>query len=146
MNYILNWISFSVIFLYIIPIVLFVYTWNVMHLKAFVGMALTAWLSESLKWYVIKDASTRPKGAKDCNLLCNDGNQEGQPGMPSSHSAQVAFFTGFYFFQTNNPLIRGLLIGYELLVMISRYLKRCHTIEQIGGGTLFGLTLSLLFR
>jgi len=143
---ILNIISFSIIFLYIIPIVLFVYSKNVFHLKALVGLGLTGWLSESLKHHIIKDASPRPKGAQDCNLLCNDGNQEGQPGMPSSHSAQVAFFTGMYYFQTTNPFIRAFLVCYELLVMLSRYLKRCHTIQQIGVGTLFGLILSLIFR
>lgn len=102
----------------------------------------TTSLSEFLKHYVIRDASPRPPGATDCNLLCNDGNQVGQPGMPSSHSAEVAFFASYYWNETKNPILRGLLVLYAAAVMTSRYLKRCHTISQIGVGALLGWTLS----
>ena len=142
----LDFISFSVIFLSIVPVGLFIYTHNYFHLKALIGIYLTTFLSEWLKYNVFGTASPRPKGAKDCNLWCNDGMQEGKPGMPSSHSAEVAFFTGVYYYQTTNPILRFLLVAYEILIMASRYLKRCHTIEQIGVGTLFGLTLSVFFR
>jgi membrane-associated phospholipid phosphatase len=138
----LNAISFSVIFLYLVPIVLFLYTQNLQHLLGFVGLIGTTGLSEFLKHYVIKGASPRPQGATDCNLMCNDGNQEGQPGMPSSHSAEVVFFTSYYWGQVTHPLLRALLLLYALAVMASRYLKRCHTLSQIGIGALLGLTLS----
>jgi membrane-associated phospholipid phosphatase len=79
---------------------------------------------------------------KNCNFLCDDGNQAGRPGMPSSHSAEVAFFSGFYYHQTTNPIIRSLLVIYAGLVMLSRYVKKCHTINQIGVGALLGTGLS----
>jgi len=142
----LNAISCSVIFLYLIPIVLAMYTQQASQLLGLVGLYGTTLISEFLKLYVIQDRSPRPKGATDCNLLCNDGNQEGRPGMPSSHSAEVAFFAGYYWDQVENPLARFALVAYALAVMTSRYLKRCHTINQIGGGTLLGLTLSALLR
>jgi len=143
----LDFISSSVVLLFILPICFFLATHNYFHLKALAGICLTTFLSEWLiKHRLIGTASPRPKGAKDCNLWCNDGIQEGKPGMPSSHSAEVAFFTGVYYYQTTNPILRFLLVAYEILIMASRYLKRCHTIEQIGVGTLFGLTLSVFFR
>ena len=142
----LNIISFSVVFLYLVPIVLFFYTQNLQQLLGLVGLGGTTLLSEFLKYYVINNRSPRPKGATDCNVLCHDGNQEGRPGMPSSHSAEVAFFAGYYWDQVSHPALRVALVVYAVLVMASRYLKRCHTLEQIGAGTLLGLTLSALLK
>jgi membrane-associated phospholipid phosphatase len=142
----LNVISFSVVFLYLVPIVLFFYTRKFSDLLGLVGLYGTTLLSEFLKHYVIQDRSPRPRGATDCNLLCNDGNQEGRPGMPSSHSAEVAFFASYYWDQVEHPALRLALLGYAAAVMTSRYLKRCHTINQIGVGTLLGFTLSAAFK
>jgi membrane-associated phospholipid phosphatase len=139
-----NTISTSVILLYIIPIFLYGITGNYIHFKAFIGTVGTTIISETIKYFFVGKQSPRPQGAKDCNLLCNDGNQTGQPGMPSSHSAEVAFFSAFYYQQTNNTPIRVLLVLYAALVMLSRYIKRCHTINQIGVGAILGLSLSWL--
>ena len=62
--------------------------------------------------------------------------------MPSSHSAEVVFFSAFYIQQTNNIIIKICLVVYAGLVMLSRYIKRCHTINQIVAGALLGLSLS----
>ncbi len=130
--------------IYILPFLLYLYTGNQIHFRAFLGASGTTILSEGIKYWFIRDSSPRPKGAKDCDLLCKDGNQEGQPGMPSSHSALVAYFAGFYYQQTNNILVRAFLILYAGLVMMSRYVKRCHTINQIIVGSILGLSLSWL--
>jgi membrane-associated phospholipid phosphatase len=135
-------LSKSVILIYIIPLVLYVITGNYIHLKGFLGVAGTTIISETLKFFFVGKASPRPQGARDCNLLCNDGNQSGKPGMPSSHSASAAFFTGFYFYQTDNKFIRSALVIYTGLVMLSRYLKKCHTISQVLVGALLGVSLS----
>ena len=139
-----DYISMSAGLLYGIPLVLYYFTGDATQLKALVGMIGTTALSEGIKKFIIKDANPRPQGALNCNLLCNDGNQSGRPGMPSSHSAQVAFFTGFYIQIIDNRFIKILLIVYAAAVMLSRYLKRCHTINQIVVGATFGLILSYL--
>ncbi len=138
-------ILMSVGILYLIPLIFYILTKNQMHLKAFIGVGGTTIISESIK-YVLGKVSPRPEGAKNCNLLCNDGNQSGQPGMPSSHSATVAFFSGFYFQETDNIIIKLFLVGYAALVMASRYMKKCHTINQIAGGALLGVSLSWIVR
>lgn len=138
-------ISMSVGILYLIPLVFYFIAHDPIHLMAFIGTGATTIISESIK-YVLGKVSPRPEGAKNCNLLCNDGNQSGQPGMPSSHSATVAFFSAFYFQETNNIWIKTILVGYAGLVMASRYMKRCHTINQIIGGAILGVSLSLLVR
>ena len=135
----LDIISFSTGFLYIISFVLYTITGAVYHIKGAIGLGLTVGLSEFIKKFIIKDISLRPKGASNCNLLCNDGNQSGKPGMPSSHSAAAAFFTVYYFNYTDNIVIKLFLVLYTILVAVSRYLKRCHTIYQIGSGLTFGL-------
>jgi membrane-associated phospholipid phosphatase len=115
-----------------------------MHLVALFGTIGTTILSEVLKLGFIKKLSPRPDGAKNCNLMCNDGIQSGQPGMPSSHSAQVSFFTGFYLQYSTNIYVKIALAIYALFVMVSRYIKKCHTIKEIIVGSRFGFGLSYL--
>jgi membrane-associated phospholipid phosphatase len=136
-------ISMSVGLLYFIPLILFIFTNNSFHLKAFIGLLGTNIISETIKHNFIKNISTRPFGAKNCDLLCVDGDQTGKPGMPSSHSAIVVFFASFYYQYTDNLFIKNLLIVYAIFVMLSRYLKRCHTIIQIVTGAILGLIISV---
>lgn len=135
-------ISMSVGLLVIIPLILYAYTGNSVHIKALFGLLGTTGLSEGLKYNIIRNWSPRPKGARNCNLFCNDGNQQGRPGMPSSHSAEVAFFASFYSQYTTNNYLRAGLFLYAVLVMLSRYTKRCHSLSQITVGTLIGLVMS----
>jgi membrane-associated phospholipid phosphatase len=139
-----DYVSISAGLLYGIPVILYYFTSDIIQLKALIGMVGTVAISETLKKFVIKDANPRPQGASNCNLLCNDGNQSGRPGMPSSHSAQVAFFAGFYIQQTNNWPLKIILVVYAVTVMLSRYIKRCHTINQIVVGGILGVCLSYL--
>jgi membrane-associated phospholipid phosphatase len=139
-------ISLSAVLLYVIPVIGYALTSNFIHIKGLIGLFTTMVLGESIKHYIIKESSPRPKGAYNCNLWCNDGAQEGKPGMPSGHSSQVAFFASFYYEHTQNIWARAGLILYALLVMISRYVKRCHTIPQIATGALLGWTMSRCVR
>ena len=131
-------ISSSTVLLYIIPIVLFINTRNIIYLIGLFGLAGTVGLSEYIKYNIVGNKNPRPPGASNCNLFCNDGPQGGRPGMPSSHSATIGFLIGFYYLSANNTLKVGLLI-YGGLVLLSRYIKHCHTVQQIIIGTLFGL-------
>ena len=139
-------ISMSVGIIYLTPFVLYWMTGQNIHLKAWLGLMGTLGVSHMLKVDVVKQASPRLKGARDCDLMCMDGNQEGKPGMPSGHTSAVTFFSAFYYHQTNNPWIKGLLVLYVILMMVSRYLKRCHTISQIAAGGLIGLLMNYLVQ
>jgi membrane-associated phospholipid phosphatase len=135
-------LSKSIILLYVIPLVLYAITENTIHFKGFLGLAGTIIITETIKYFLIGKSNPRPEGARDCNLLCNDGDQSGKPGMPSTHSSSVAFLSGFYYQQTDNKYIRGALVIYAGLVMWSRYLKKCHSISQILVGALLGVSLN----
>lgn len=124
---------------YIVPLILYLVTKHNKHIIVLFGLAGTVLSSEFIKRFIIGTKSPRPKDAYNCNMLCNDGNQSGKPGMPSSHSAVTAFFVFYYFRETNNIIIKFGLIILLGLVVAARYLKRCHTIYQIGAGILYGL-------
>lgn len=149
-----NVISFSVIGLYGIPWIRYLLTFDSSELYPFWGMIATMIVNESIKYGLIGTASPRPKEATDCNLWVNDGPQGGRPGAPSGHSAQVSFFVGYYLQRlsvlhpTLSPLslvlIRAGLVLYALLVMLSRWTKRCHTLGQIVSGSALGTLLSVM--
>ena len=139
-----NLCSLSLVLIYILPFILYIINHQWIHLIAVAGALGTASFSEFIKYALIKGASPRPHGASDCNLWCNDGKQEGKPGMPSGHSSTVTFFSAFYYQQTTNPWIRALLIVYALVIMWSRYEKKCHSVNQIVSGSLLGLFTSWL--
>ena len=139
-------ISLSVLLVYIIPAILYVNTYNIRDLFAIIGITGSVAASEGIKYFVIKERSLRPIGATDCNLWCTDGNQEGRPGMPSGHSLMATFFAGYYFNEIDNIWIKIALVIFAIAVMISRYTKRCHSIEQIVIGCLLGLFMSQAIR
>ena len=136
----------SVGVIYLTPFVLYWMTGQNIHLKAWLGLMATLGVSHMLKVDVVKQASPRLKGARDCDLMCMDGNQEGKPGMPSGHSSAAAFFSAFYYQQTTNPWIKAALVLYVMIMMVSRYLKRCHSVSQIAVGGLIGLLMNYLVQ
>ena len=142
MKQILDLISNSVNLLYFIPLVLYFYTGNLIHLQGLLGLIAMPIITEFIKYYIVGYMSVRPSGAYDCNTFANDGYQGGKPGMPSSHSGQASYFAGFYWQLTDNFYIRLALILYTLLIVMSRYYKRCHNISQIVIGLLIGLCVS----
>lgn len=141
-----NIISISVLAVYIIPAILYYFTQNPRELKAIAGAFGTVTISEGIKYLIIGTSNPRPKGARDCDIFCRDGLQESRPGMPSGHSAMAAFFAGYYFDETDNVWIKVGLIVFAVLVMYSRWSKRCHSLEQIMAGALFGLCASILIK
>ena len=139
-------ISISVILVYIIPAIMYYYAGNIRDIIAIIGAFATVTISEGIKYGIIGRANPRPKGAYDCNLFCTDGLQEGRPGMPSGHSALVGFFVGYYWNETTNKWVKIGLVIFAALVMYSRYMKNCHSIEQIIIGDLFGIGMSMITK
>lgn len=138
-----DYISMSTGLLYFIPLLFYIQTNSLQHIKYLIGFITTIVSSEYIKLNIIKDTSVRPSKAYNCNLLCTDGAQGGKPGMPSSHAASVAYIITCYA-SKQTPIINLIMILYGILVAISRYIKHCHTINQIIGGTLFGSLCGIL--
>jgi hypothetical protein len=132
-----NIISLSELIVLLSPIYFWFTTYNTIHIIALLGIIVTMIITESIKLWVLPTWS-RPEGAKGCDLLCMSRNDEGKPGMPSGHMSSLAFYGGFY--KITNPLF----YVYGLLVALSRWGKRCHSVDQILGGTVLGGSLGLL--
>ena len=141
-----NILSSSAGLMYIVPLIGFALTHQFYHIEGLIGLFGTLCIGEFLKHIVIGTNGPRPQGARDCNLWCNDGPQGGRPGMPSTHSAQVAFFAIFYSYHLKKPWMRAALYAYALLVMLSRYIKQCHSFPQIVAGTALGIGLCVMYR
>jgi len=141
-NIVVDLLSISIGIVYIIPILLYGYTFDSQHLSIWIGIIRTTWISEFIKYAIVGNLSLRPRGACNCNAFCTNGSCENEPGMPSSHSAIVSYFAYSYIAYltyAQYSLIAISLVVYAFLVMLSRYLKRCHTIYQIGAGAILGV-------
>lgn len=143
-------ISCSEAVLFVLPVVLFYQTNDYSHLTRLATLLATMFSGEAIKYYIIGDASPRPIEAYDCDMFCNNGNQGGKPGMPSTHMAVASAFSILYLPKPISTSITQPIAFYFLLLVgamaSARYYKKCHTIEQIIAGTLFGITCGLIYR
>lgn len=140
-----DFISLTILLCFVMPLVLYSQSGQKKHIKAFFGLIFILLFSEFLKRYIIREKSVRPSDAYNCNTFCNDGKVGGKAGMPSSHSAVVWFFIGFYFSDLENSM-KSISIIFGILMILSRYYKKCHTISQIVAGSLLGLSSGLLLK
>lgn len=83
-------------------------------------------------------SNVRPKGAKQCDILCTSPNDEGKPGFPSGHVATTTcfIFILYHYYPQNRLLIGGL--AYIVSMAYSRMNKKCHTLEQVIAGFIYG--------
>lgn len=103
------------------------------------------------KKYSIVGSGARPLGAKNCGLFVTKTGKVPiwSYGMPSGHSQNAAFFSGYvisYLLDSTIPYpIRTLGIilftCIELGIMYSRVYLKCHTFQQTIIGALIGLIL-----
>jgi membrane-associated phospholipid phosphatase len=85
----------------------------------------------------------RPTGAHGCGAMCDGGAVGGEPGFPSGHMTTVSMFATVMLSQT--AVDWRLLTAWALAVAWSRWVKRCHSVFQIIGGTVFGVGCGVLF-
>jgi membrane-associated phospholipid phosphatase len=127
-----DYISFSeIIFIFAMPIYYFIITHDSIHIFALLGIQGTNIVVELLKRFVFYDWK-RPQNATRCDLLNMSKYDGNMPGMPSGHSATIAFYGAFY------GITSPLFYSYVVLIGMSRYFKNCHTIMQIIMGLVLG--------
>tara|TARA_B100001063_G_scaffold156450_2_gene145922 strand:+ start:2746 stop:3297 length:552 start_codon:yes stop_codon:yes gene_type:complete len=94
----------------------------------------------------------RPYAAKNCGLFLSKKQQKKLKsyGMPSGHSQNSAIFATFLILKllsngvtnTSQIIKMAIIAGLSLSVMISRWVFKCHTVQQIiigaALGTFFG--------
>lgn len=141
-------LSMSILGLFLVPLVFFAWTQHTRHLWIFLGLVLVYLGSEGIKHYLLAPTgwtiAKRPAGASNCNLWCDNGRQEGRPGMPSTHSAEAAYMALVY---GSNAATGGIVWWiYAAAVMLARYQKRCHTIPQLLAGDTWGWSVYQLIH
>ena len=106
------------------------------------------------KKYFLLGSGERPKGAKNCGLFVEgDTKRPNSYGMPSGHSQGSAFFLTYLLMHLrdtniniNKKIIGGSLFTFITLgVMYSRIYLKCHTIQQVILGGLFGMGFGYLY-
>ena len=98
----------------------------------------------------------RPKGAQYCDYLSRNKKAKIR-GFPSGHMSSISLFATFMIllryrkYKNIKSYIKNeyMYILINLLLIIStawaRYYKKCHTILQIGCGTILGILLGCIF-
>lgn len=106
------------------------------------------------KNYPILGIGKRPKGAKDTGCFLTKNNEVSNTyGMPSGHATSAWFFSMYAINVMLNssmnqiPKILGifLFISLGIGIMYSRVKFRCHTIQQVILGGIFGSILGKLY-
>lgn len=90
--------------------------------------------------------SPRPTGAIGCDAFCRGPAVGGKPGFPSGHMATTTAFATSMAFLFPTPLVIGSCVALVAAMGWSRYAKKCHTLTQIIGGTLYGFAIAILFK
>ena len=103
-----------------------------------------------LKKYVFQ-TNGRPPEATNCNVLNKGGPVGGKPGFPSGHTAMAVSLFTFLLIQwykrktTTIPKVLIVTCLFAILVPIARVGLKCHTVEQVQGGVVFGILWGYLF-
>ena len=93
----------------------------------------------------------RPSEATNCNILNQGGPVGGKPGFPSGHTSMAVSLFTFLVIQWYKrkkggiPAILILTGLFAILVPIARVGMKCHTVEQVQGGVVFGMIWGSLF-
>lgn len=148
--YWLDLISVGVVGMIMYPFLRALQTRDLGHLAHGLGIILADVVSKVIKRLTQTTGARvfeRPAGARDCDVMCRNGDVSGRPGMPSGHATIAAYFVAYF-------------VGYELrgrwlslggggaltlflLVIAARVWKRCHNLLQVLVGTLLGAAVGL---
>ncbi|KAH3744744.1 hypothetical protein Pelo_13866 [Pelomyxa schiedti] len=117
----------------------------------------SAAVGAAASWPAVAALGARPAGAPgDCDALClvlgvcADSAVLG--GFPSGHTATLLYYLASQYFsnchhQTGHRRLLSILFYSTLgiLVGVTRLARECHTLPQVLGGALLGLTMAWLF-
>jgi membrane-associated phospholipid phosphatase len=142
-----EFISATAILYAIIPCVYFVAHPTLPTGGWVIAVLAAPFLVKLLKSYTIQypySEFRRPEGARNCNVLMNNGDQTGAPGFPSGHCATAtAFWVGAWMLADGGSGTLIAIVGSMGILSMAwaRMQMRCHSGLQTIAGTMFGAVL-----
>jgi len=137
-------VSISILIVYLFPAYMFILYKHIWWLWFLVGVVSANIVVEGVKEVLVE--YSRPVGAKGCDLFCVGGDVGGQPGFPSGHMTATTMFVGVMWLQYGHTYILLTGIPWILAMGWSRWIKRCHTWEQVVGGIFTGTVFSYIYE
>jgi len=136
-------VSISILFVYLFPAYMFIlykHIWWLCFLLAVISANIVVEGVKGLLPY------GRPAGAKGCDLFCIGGGVGGEPAFPSGHMTATTMFVGVMWLHYGNTYILVAGIPWILAMGWSRWIKRCHTWQQVVGGIFTGTVFSYIYE
>lgn len=150
-----DWISTSLTALVLFPLLMMIVIREyAIHIFILFGIVSCHMLGKALKIMTYKinnDIFKRPQGARNCDVMCRDGDVSYKPGFPSGHMIHVTFFFTILYLlivraqKPSNQYYILFSIIYIALTAFARYYKKCHTTLQIVSGIFVGYISALAF-
>ena len=136
-------VSMSILFVYLFPTYMFIlykHIWWLWFLVALVSANIVVEVVKGVLPY------GRPAGAKGCDLFCVGGDVGGEPAFPSGHMTATTMFVGVMWLHYGDTYILVAGIPWILAMGWSRWVKRCHTWQQVVGGIFTGTVFSYIYE
>lgn len=137
-------ISISILIVYVFPAYMFILYKHIWWLLFLLGLISANVVVESVKGLLVE--YSRPLGAKGCDLFCVGGDVGGQPAFPSGHMTATTMFVGVMWLHYGETYILLAGIPWILAMGWSRWIKRCHTWQQVVGGIFTGTVFSYIYE
>ena len=147
-----DWISVSSVGIIMYPCIQYILTLDPAYAAAVVGLLATHLVNASgklaaVKWRGSEEWTRRPDGARDCDMMCRNGDVSGKPGFPSGHMSTAAFFCVFIGLLawrrhvSSKYLVLVCGCAYVVLTAYARLKKKCHNEVQVVAGALLGAVM-----
>lgn len=142
-------VSFSLTFLYLVPIVSYIVTKDSEFLIIFIASLFVNVLVTMAKVYSTQSFPKcmmlkRPKGAFNCHLDGTGGNMAYLAGFPSGHVTQATFISWMLAWKLLPSQWYFVACLYVIAMMVSRIIVKCHNVPQVLAGVLFGGVCAIL--
>ena len=136
-------VSISILIVYLFPAYMFILYKHIWWLWFLVAVVSANIVVEGVKGLL---PYARPAGAKGCDLFCIGGNVGGEPAFPSGHMTATTMFVGVMWLHYGHTYILVAGIPWILAMGWSRWVKRCHTWQQVVGGIFTGTVFSYIYE
>jgi len=136
-------VSMSILFVYLFPTYMFILYKHIWWLWFLVALVSANIVVEGVKGVL---PYGRPAGAKGCDLFCVGGDVGGELAFPSGHMTATTMFVGVMWLHYGHTYILLAGIPWILAMGWSRWIKRCHTWQQVVGGIFTGAVFSYMYE